>query len=199
MSSVGHELLNVPFDDMVTELATAIAKSQLKLDLSSITIAKIMGDVEKAPVYLPNIQLDGSGNLLSDDDEESNIKTSMIGAGFQPKFYQFTDTIIEVKMAISMQRETEFEKSWEGKETRVSWGGRGLRIYSAPINATYSNSYSYHVEGSSLIRTKIAPVPPNTFMQKMLDMKAEAIRLTFEAKMKEWEAELEARTAAADK
>ena len=173
MSNVGQELLNVPFPEMVLKLATAIAEGQYKLDQVSCEIAKFMGDVETAPVFLPD---------LSSDDPEATIKTSLIGAGFQPTFYQFTDTIIEVKMAITMNRSTEASVSVSAKG--------GFACFSASVNASYSSKYSYSVEGSSLLRTKITPLPPNTFMQRMLDMKAQRLQQDFQLKLKEAEIKL---------
>jgi tetratricopeptide (TPR) repeat protein len=98
MPNVGQELLNVPFPEMVLKLACAIAEGQYKLDMVSCEIAKFMGDEKTAPVHLPD---------LTDPDGKKVIVTSLIGAGFQPTFYQFTDTIIEVKMAISMNKTTD--------------------------------------------------------------------------------------------
>jgi len=175
MPNVGQELLNVPFPEMVLKLACAIAEGQYKLDMVSCQIAKFMGNKDKAPVHLPD--------LTDPNDTEAEIVTSLIGAGFQPTFYQFTDTIIEVKMAISMNRTTE-------KSVSVSASG-GWLCFSASVNASYSSKYSYSVEGSSLLRTKITPLPPNTFMQRMLDMKAQALQALFAIKMKEAELALE--------
>jgi hypothetical protein len=174
MPNVGQELLNVPFPEMVLKLASAIAEGQYKLDMVSCKIAKFMGDKKAAPVYLPD---------LSSDDEGAEIVTSLIGAGFQPTFYQFTDTIIEVKMAISMNQTTEASVS-------VSASG-GWGPFSASVNASYSSKYSYSVEGSSLLRTKITPLPPNTFMQRILDMKAQKMQAEFAIKLKEAELKLE--------
>ena len=159
MANVGQELLNVPFPEMVFKLACAIAESQLKLDLFSCDVAKLMGDPKKASVELPDLT-DASGN--------ATIKTSLIGAGFQPTFYQFSETIIEVKMAITCATSHEATVSTSAK------GGIGL--FSASVNASYTGKYSYSVEGSSLLRTKLVPLPPNTFMQKMLEMKAAMIQ-----------------------
>jgi len=156
MPNVGQELLNVPFPEMVVKLATAIAEGQYKLDQVSCEIAKFMGDKSVAPISLPD---------LTDPDGKKEIVTSLIGAGFQPTFYQFTDTIIEVKMAISMNQTTQ-------KSASVSAKG-GFGCFSASVNASYSSKYSYSVEGSSLLRTKITPLPPNPFMMRILDMKAE--------------------------
>jgi hypothetical protein len=201
LSRVGQELLNVPFDEMVSKLAIAIAEGQLRLDAASLEITKAMGDVKRNPVSLPNILVDSKGELI--DEEDPQIITSMIGAGFQPTFYQFTDTIIEVKMAISMERETEYETKSKGKRTTYSrtgnWFYSRTRITSTPVDARYSSTYSYHVEGSSLLRTKITPVPPNQFMQKILDMKAEAIRMQFELKIKEAELALAKKREDVDK
>lgn len=175
MPNVGQELLNVPFPEMVLKLACAIAEGQYNLDIVSCKIAKFMGNKNKAPVSLPD--------LTNIEDPESEFTTSLIGAGFQPTFYQFTDTIIEVKMAISMNQTTE-------KSVSVSASG-GWAFFSASVNASYSSKYSYSVDGSSLLRTKITPLPPNTFMQRMLDMKAQALQQKFALDMKKLEVQLE--------
>ncbi|MFX1364842.1 MAG: hypothetical protein ACFFCE_07335 [Promethearchaeota archaeon] len=151
MSSVGHDLLNVPFGDMVMQLASAIAEGQHKLDLVSIEIAKIMGDVSKAYIQLPKI----AGN-----DFAGTENLSLIAAGFIPTFYQFVDTILEVKMAITMSRTT---KTQIGVKAKIGWA-----CFSASVNAKYSSKYSYSAEGSSLIRTKIVPVPVPQVLEERL-------------------------------
>jgi hypothetical protein len=169
MPDVGQELLNVPFPEMVVKLASAIAEGQLKLDLVSCEIAKIMGDSKKAKVEVPDVTKAGN----------DTITTSLIGAGFQPTFYQFTDTIIEVKMAITMATSS---------ATSVSASASGgFGCFSASVNASYSSKYSYEVSGSSLLRTRITPVPPSTFLTKLLEIKAQMIQLEFELKFKEAE------------
>ena len=159
MPNVGQELLNVPFPEMVYKLASAIAESQFKLDMFSCEVAKRMGDPQKASVELPD---------LTDTTGYGTITTSLIGAGFQPTFYQFAETIIEVKMAISYA--TSHEASVSTK------AGGGFLCFSASVNASYTGKYSYNVEGSSLLRTKLVPAPPNTFMQKLLEMKASQLQ-----------------------
>ena len=53
MASIGHELLNVPFGDMVMQLANAIAEGQFKMDMTSCKIAKMMGDVDTCGIEIP--------------------------------------------------------------------------------------------------------------------------------------------------
>ena len=168
--SVGQELLNVPFPEMVYKLASAIARSQANLDRESIEILKIMGDKEIAPVFLPTVKIE-NGKLVEDE-----IETSMIGAGFQPTFYQFAETIIEVKMAITMSRSSEYERKTKGNVTTTSttskWWGLSKKsvVTTTPIDATYSSKYNYTQEGSSLLRTRLVPVPPNSIIQRQLDL-----------------------------
>ncbi|MDR0490901.1 MAG: hypothetical protein LBH28_06625 [Oscillospiraceae bacterium] len=176
MANVGQELLNVPFAEMVLKLACAIAEGQYKLDMVSCQIAKFMGDKKVAPISLPD---------LTDPEGKKEIVTSLIGAGFQPTFYQFTDTIIEVKMAISMNQTTD-------KSISASASG-GFGPFSASVTASYSSKYSYSVEGSSLLRTKITPLPPNPFMTRILDMKAEMLQQEMAINLLEAQAKIEAK------
>ena len=55
MASVGQELLNVPFPEMVVQLAGAIAEGQYKLDLISCDIAKMMAKEKVVPDTTKNI------------------------------------------------------------------------------------------------------------------------------------------------
>ena len=189
--NVGRELLDVPFPEMIFSMASAIARSQSALDRESINILRIMGDKTNAPVFLPTINVDASGKLLDDDKEFS---TSMIGAGFQPTFYQFAETIIEVKMTINVTEDyTEEGTKTVGYQTNTTKSFFGLfrKVTVTPLNAKYTNSYNYSVEGHSLLRTRLVPVPPNTFIQRLLDMKAQAIQAAFEVELKKAELAVE--------
>lgn len=159
MASIGQELLNVPFGDMVMQLANAIAEGQYKMDMTSCKIAKMMGDKDKCSIEIPNFENATSGSEV----------VSLIGAGFQPTFYQFTDTIIEVKISISMSKSIEASATTSAK------------CFCASVSASFSAKYSYSCEGSSLIRTKITPVPPSSFMQTLLELKAQMEQKKFES------------------
>lgn len=198
--SVGHDLLDVPFPEMVSQLGIAIARSQFNLDLNSIEILKVMGDKKAAPVSIPNI-INQTGALAKDDgtagNEPAEIVTSMIGAGFQPTFYQFAETIIEVKMAISAKSESSYERETKGTQTTQTstsrwWGlSKSTTITTTPVDARYSSKYNYTAEGSSLLRTRLVPMPPNSFMQRMLDMKAQSMQMAFELDMRKAELAVE--------
>lgn len=143
MASIGQELLDVPINEMIKSMAEGIADAQYRLDRTSIQIAQMMSGVnEDDRVYF------------------GKKKYSLLELGFTPTFYQFVDTLIEVKISISMKRTAEFSSS---AGASVSY-----RSYSASVNASYSNKYSYSVEGSSLLRTKLVPVPPPSILEERI-------------------------------
>ncbi|WFM72880.1 hypothetical protein [Halomonas sp. CKK8] len=121
------------------------------------------------------------GERLADKVIRVPTRLSMMELGFTPTFYQFVDTIIEVKIAIRMTRERAYERTTSnatsdrqrsaGRSTRVglTWppGVKKSKTYrsnssvqTTQVDATYSQKYSYSAEGASLLRTKMVPVPP---------------------------------------
>lgn len=147
MASVGQELLNVPFPEMISKLALGIADGQTKLDMNSTKVAKFMADTK---IALPSIK-----------DPTKQIEFALIALGFFPGFYQFQESIVEVKMAITMATSTEAKV---GVSASGGWGP-----FSASVNASYSRKYDYKVEGSSLLRVKLVPVPPPAILQEYMD------------------------------
>jgi len=86
---------------------------------------------------------------------------SMFELGFSPTFYQFVDTIIEVKIAIKITREQSLEVKGSFDYTSKRGGKKKNSVaVTAHVDATYSNKFSYSAEGSSLLRTKLVPIPP---------------------------------------
>ncbi|RKX57644.1 MAG: hypothetical protein DRP29_08100 [Thermodesulfobacteriota bacterium] len=185
--SVGQELLNVPFPEMVQKLALAIAEGQVALDLHSIEVAKALAETtlpqRSVPVFIKET-VDSEGKIKNVEVEYNEEPMPLIVYGIQPTFYQFTDTVIEVKMIITMALEREFERKFETKfnfknETTVEGGysGGGLLgwLFGRPkikvkntttvalattYNARYSQKYTFKEEGTSLLRTVLKPVPP---------------------------------------
>lgn len=188
--SIGQQLLNVPFGEMISSLGIAIAEAQHALDVNSIELLKIMG--EDKTVSLPFVSVkyeSGEENGLSITDTE--IETSMIGAGFQPTFYQFAETIIEVKMAISMSYESSYERTSSSSRDSQSTDKRKYKkgeysqtvTRASTVDATYSNKYNYSAEGSSLLRTRLVPVPPNPMVSQLIELRNQAMEKYFELEM----------------
>lgn len=128
----------------------------------------------------------GDVSNLSEAQKKLEIRVptrlSMMELGFTPTFYQFVDTIIEVKIAIKITRESSFTRrtSDESKDTTSTSRRRGWffsrnksntttnTVQTSQVDASYSSRYSYSAEGASLLRTKLSPVPPPAILEERI-------------------------------
>lgn len=156
--NIGQELLNAPFPQMIKQLGMGIAEAQFELDKLSVRIAKLMAGFKEG----------SNGELIKDDSsliklQENGESYSLLALGFTPTFYQFIDTTIEIKMAISMKTEKSFGASL-GVSIPIS-------VVAASVNASYSQKYQYSASGSSSMSTKLITYPaPLVFEQKLKEL-----------------------------
>jgi hypothetical protein len=182
VANVGRELLDVPFPTMIQNMAFAIARGQMALDRTSISTARQLArervmliqevqeiiepdfrtvDVtvrdEEGTPHTESIVVTGARVRFETMDPE---EFTLLQAGLAPTFYQFTESIIEVKMSISSKTTSSSEFEFGASlEASASWGW-GSASFASHVNYKSSNTYSYSVEGSSLLRTTLKPVPP---------------------------------------
>lgn len=91
-TQLGQALLDVPMGDIVERMARAIATAQRSLDVLSIQTAMELG--------ISTLDLhDASGAVIT---------RSLLELGFWPTFYQFTETTIDVSVALSIRTSEEF-------------------------------------------------------------------------------------------
>lgn len=140
MSQITKELLNAPFPEMVKNLGKSIAEAQYALDRVSMQLAQEMTSTKVA---------------LGDKEY------SLLALGFTPTFYQYVDTLIEIKMSFSMTKSQEIGVS-------ATVGASYLGIVSASVTASYSQKYQYSAEGSSLMRTKLVTIPSPPILEQRL-------------------------------
>jgi hypothetical protein len=189
---VGQDLLDVPFPQMVMNLAYAIARGQLALDRTSLATARMLATekveliqemtevITPVPRVVEVLVYGKDGKPIADSTEKDGwkkdripvtgakievtntppVEFTLMQAGLMPTFYQFTESIIEVKMAIS-QKSTSSKEFEAGAsfEASAKWGW-GSASFASHVNYKTANTYSYSAEGSSLLRTTIKPVPP---------------------------------------
>lgn len=174
---VGQDLLDVPFPKMVLSLAQAISKGQMAMDKASLETLRVLARStfqfvpEVTEVLAPhpiNINTPNGPVTVTGVDVSlhpgRSFPLTMLQAGILPTFYQFTESIIEVKMSISSKTETESEFEF-GASVEVSGGFLfASATFSSHVNYKTSSKYSYSVEGSSLLRTTLKPAPPPTRM-----------------------------------
>src|SRR5687768_16961164 len=116
-ATVGADLLAVPFPKMVLSLAQAIAKGQTALDKASLNTLKVLARTkfdyipEITEVLSPGPEIDANGTPVTGVDveliEPRTLRLTMLQAGITPSFYQFTESVIEVKMSISSKVESQ--------------------------------------------------------------------------------------------
>lgn len=168
MASIGQELLNVPFGEMVQSLGMAIAEAQHALDMNSVQMAQMMSgsryidtDEEGKEVVREGVKINFGGRSLS-----------LLELGFTPTFYQFVDTIIEVKISISMSsedsRSTKTNEVNVNASAKMGWGKASTKVHSTSVSASYASKNSYSAEGASLIRTKLVPIPPPAILEQRI-------------------------------
>jgi hypothetical protein len=173
--SVGSELLSAPFPQMVRTLGVGIAEAQLELDLVSLKIARMMAGYEVED----GVDEDGNPITSSDSGERKYLvklsddqEYSLLELGFTPTFYQFVDTVIELKLSISMKTETQVER--KSSSSTVSAGGfafpfvAGGSVRASSVSASFASKYQYSAEGSSVMRTKLVPIPAPAVLEERI-------------------------------
>jgi len=215
---VGTALTNVPFGELIKSTALAIAEAQSEMDKSALRVAEMMSGsaLLRDPETMLPIDVNGRMPMRSEGGvyyasaagsekfepaivdtrvffgrelDGTPVKMSMLELGFTPTFYQFVETILEVKIAISLSQSVDNEVKNKGviTETSVSSQSSGsynrfggiyrsatqVQAKATPIDATYSTKYNYAVEASSLFRTKLVPVPPPAILEQRIRQQME--------------------------
>jgi hypothetical protein len=194
--NVGQELLNVPMGDMIRSMALAIAQAQWELDKSSMTVTELMSGQRLLRDLDTGKLLDQDGKPTGETakpividsrvyfgytyEEGTRVpqRLSMVELGFVPTFYQFVETIIEVRISISIHGSTDDTRSNSSSASTQAttysnsgywWyynqGAQTTNVTAAQVNASYSSKYSYDVTGSSYLKTKLVPVPPPPILE----------------------------------
>ena len=190
--SIGQELLNVPFPDMIYKMANAIAQGQRRLDKSSLDSAralaklrvsvipdiyeivekKKLSDTLDAGVELPGASTGDVETIAVRTESAKAVSMTLMQAGLMPTFYQFTESLIEVKISISHRSsssrefevgaELEVSTEAEAHASLFGFGGSGSvsTTFASHVNYKTASTYDYSAEGSSLLRTTLKPVPP---------------------------------------
>lgn len=171
-NSIGQQLLDVPFPAMIKSMGLAVAEAQFELDRVGLRMAQMMSGKYEVEVEDPD---DPEKTVVEERKalvEFDGKQLSMLELGFTPTFYQFVDTIIEVKISISMSYSNEYKKTVSNSSTSagVAFGffRAGVSARSSSVSASFASKYQYSAEGSSLMRTKLVPVPPPAILEERI-------------------------------
>ena len=138
---------------------------------------------KKTPVTIPGRK------MLTPGTVERTIylpqRISLLELGFSPTFYQFVDTIIKASVSIKFTREGSSTRSYKRDSKSTSVGGnfswrKGLSarktVTTSQVNASFSQKFSYSAEGSSLLQTKLVPIPPPAALEERIQQQMEIAR-----------------------
>ena len=115
---------DVPFDDLVFELAAGVADAQTALDEHTAETATSLAetDVDVVPSMTRTIEPDGSVTASTGPAE----RRSLLELGFTPSHYRFSEATIEVEADVSVtERETD-EREADG-DAGATGARTGLR------------------------------------------------------------------------
>lgn len=149
--------------EIIRSVALSVAEAQWELDKSSMVVAELMtgqqilrdpdtgqpmtsaGEpvVRDSRVYF--------GHHVEDGHRVPSL-VSMMELGFTPNFYQFVDTVIEVKLALKLRR---------------ARYGRTV-LHANTVDAGYASTYSFNADLTSSVRTKIVPIPPPALLDERI-------------------------------
>lgn len=144
MADATKMLENAPLGSLVESLGLAIANAQFALDQNSLAILEQMAAQE--------VTLQGS----------KPTKRTLLELGFSPSFYHITEANVEARVAFSS---TQSEEKTANASVRA---GGPFSVVCAQVNATYTNKYSFHAEGSSSISARFVSIPPPAELKDIL-------------------------------
>ncbi|WP_144394099.1 hypothetical protein [Pleionea sediminis] len=142
-SEVNKQLAEAPLPLLIKNLGQAVADAQFALDTYAL---EMLAKAAEKGVTLP-----------SEDKPRS-----MLELGFTPTFYHFSEAKMLAKVAFSMSKSREVSVG-------VSASGGVPGIFTASVNASYSNKYSFKAEGSSEIATKVVSVPAPGYLADLIE------------------------------
>lgn len=134
---VNRIVKEIPFAELVYKAARAVADGQTALDFNSVltaqTLAKTMLPAESVVLALVET-VDADGTIVDVVPLTNSHEMSLLAYGIEPTFYEFSETIIDLKFWVrfyvrqyNVESATEFtkkvSKDWE--ESRKEYGGGG--------------------------------------------------------------------------
>jgi hypothetical protein len=164
---LAQQLAEIPFDDLLASMGRGVAEAQSALDkMSSMVALSLSGK------YQVETSATGEWVLVPHDTRVlfGGEALSLLELGFTPSFYQFVDTILEIKVSVSMTREetasVERRDSTTERQTWTEGGFLGIggtqqtRTNTTTVSSQFASRFQYSAEGASVVRTKLVPVPP---------------------------------------
>ncbi len=135
------DALSAPLGDLIGAVGRGVADAQQALDAKTIELLRRL--------YM---------------EEDDDLLKTLRRLGYQPTWYRIPEVDTEVVVSLSVSGDArQALAAGEGSGSVAAGGGNGrLKLYAAPIDATYQNKYGFNLRAASKVKFKIVPVPPST-------------------------------------
>lgn len=159
--------LHLSMGDLIHQVARGVAQAQEHLDHSSFLAAeRMVGSVLRRhpesgesvdalgrPTETPELQDTRLAlGFEPGDGPRRPRRFSLFELGFTPTFYQFVDTTVELRLAMTVGSD-------QGRTA----------LYGAGVDGTYSGTFGFDAALSSVVRTRLVPVPPPSDLQQRVE------------------------------
>lgn len=168
---------DIPLGELVRSLATSLVEAQLELDRSAMMTAELMSGQQlirdpKTGLPLTQNGAEGGTPLVRDsrvyfghqleNGKPTPLKLSMLELGFTPTFYQFVETVIEVKLALRVSRSEDAS------------GQEFYQVKGTTVDASYRSTYSYDLDAACTFRTRLVPIPAPPLLEQRIRLLLES-------------------------
>lgn len=158
-----EETLAAPLGEMIAAVGRGIADAQSALDAQTMQRFK---DIYQA---------------------DSELQHEMRRLGFMPTWYRIPEAEAELTLSLSVGAHSQVTGT-TGNSGASAPGG--IRLFAAPVDASYANKYDFKMEAVSKIKFKIVAVPPSPQAEQTRVVPSGLIGKTFrqaKALLDEWE------------
>lgn len=160
MSTIGRQMKQIPFGDVIYNVGRGIADAQVALDVNSLEVAQMM-----------------SGNDPRHRVLFAGTDRSLLELGFTPNFYQFAETNIEMKVTFDLSSTdtstSKVETEKKLTERHKASGFWGSFTYSRPVGTKTvtqetMSKYAFSAEAVSTVSTRLVPIPPPPVLEELI-------------------------------
>jgi len=196
--AVGNALASVRIDQMILNLAKGIAWGQYDPDKVGVDITKMMGVPGTVTIGGDAISMLEAGFIPS----FYHFVDTILELKMEVNIREEVATSVSAKMSVSRKSEVTTGGELEMKtgasasipylfsanmemRAKANWETKSTSAYSRSVDASHSQKFSQDLSASSLMRTKLVPVPPPEVL-------VERIKILLEKLQQESEDEAEA-------
>lgn len=180
---LAEQLSEIPFGELLLSMGRGVAEAQFALDhMSSLVALTLSGKYQLVRTAT------GDWGVVAGDSRVSfaGEALSLLELGFTPTFYQFVDTLLEIKVSISMSLDQSMTEERSDTVTDThSWNEGGFlgiggtqrtQTNTTTVSSQFAARFQYSTEGASVVRTRLVPVPPPSALTNLVRELAAEIR-----------------------